>query len=93
MTDPYLSHPVRRLRRDPPADERAELVVEPADDDDADAVAAAVRDLDGDVTARLPSGALRVDLPAAAVDALCDRDDLRRIETANTLGLGLDADP
>jgi len=92
MTDLYLSHPVRRLRREPPADERVDLVVEPADGDAADGVAAAVDDLDGDVTAWLPSGSLRVDLPSTAVDALCDRDDLRRVETANTLGLGLDVD-
>jgi len=89
MTEPYLSHPVRRRRRDPAPDVVADLVVEP-EAGAADAVASAVRDLDGVVRDRLASGALRVDLPEPAIAALCERSDLVRVETANTLGLGLD---
>ena len=84
----YLSHPVRRIRDDPDPDESVGLVVDPADGA-TEAVVDAVRALDGRVEKRLQFGSLWVVLPEVAVASLTERDDVGRIETTNTLGLGL----
>ncbi len=89
--------------RDEPRDgESVALVVEPTaeptdgadgteDTADADdAVAAAVADLGGTVERPLPFGALLVSIPQEGVGSLCARDDIARIETADTLGYGID---
>ncbi|MFB6125779.1 MAG: hypothetical protein ABEJ79_00555 [Halolamina sp.] len=96
----YLSHPVRRLREDPIADDVA-LVVEVADDaareDDPTTLRAAVEAVGGEVAEPLGYGAYRVTLPATAVDELCTRlaeaeERVERVETAATLELALDDD-
>ena len=84
----YVSHPVRRVRDDPNADETVSLVVEPVGED-ADAIESAVAGHGGTVERRLQLGSLKVRVPEPAVSDLCERDDIARIETANTLGLGL----
>lgn len=84
----YVSHPVRRIRDDPDADETVSLVVEPAGED-VEPLERAVADLGGTVERRLQFGSLMVRVRESAVSHLCERDDITRIETANTLGLGL----
>ena len=86
----YRSHPVRRLCEDPLPDESAALVVELADDADAESLWRAVAELGGRVEAE-NRFSYTVSLPQSAVADLCDRDDLlTRVETANTISLGLD---
>ena len=86
----YRSHPVRRLCEDPAPDESVTLVVELADDADAESLTRAVSDLGGRVETE-NRFSHTVSLPQAAVADLCERDDLLlRVETANTISLGLD---
>jgi len=85
--DPYLSHPVRRLREDPVAGETVRLVV---DVTDTEAVRERVRDLDGEVVEALRFADLRVELPHSAVDEFCALDGLDRVETDDVLGLGIE---
>jgi hypothetical protein len=84
----YLSHPVRRIREDPDPDSTVALVIDPAPDDAA-SIARAVESRGGSVERRLRFGSLEVVVPEPAVADLCDRDDVARIETTDTLGLGL----
>lgn len=86
----YLSHPVRRIRADPVAGESVSLVVELADDDGRDALASTVETLDGSVDRNLGFSAHLVTLPETAVDDLCDLGGIERIETADTLSLGIE---
>ncbi|MFB6159914.1 MAG: hypothetical protein ABEJ61_01920 [Haloferacaceae archaeon] len=90
--DPYLSHPVRRIREEPVPDESVALVVELADPADEGAVREAIADLGGRVTDDLRFADLRVELPQPAVDELCDRPGIARVETANAVGLGIHGD-
>ncbi|MFC6824375.1 hypothetical protein [Halopelagius fulvigenes] len=87
----YRSHPVRRMCDDPMPGETASLVVEPDEDSDVDrsAIAAAVADVGGSVADELRFGSFLVTLPEEGVEALCSMDGLARVETANTLGLGI----
>jgi hypothetical protein len=87
--DPYLSHPVRRIRDDPTPGERVGLVVELADGTDPAVVRDAVADLGGRVTGELRFADLRVELPEPAVAAFLDRGGLTRVETTDTVGLGI----
>lgn len=87
----YLSHPVRRMREDPMPDETASLVVE-LDEDAGVArsdVEATVADVGGSVADELRFGSLLVTLPEEGVETLCSTEGLARVETANTLGLGI----
>lgn len=90
MSDLYLSHPVRRIREDPVTGESIPLVVELDDDDRLDKLAATVTDLDGSVERNLGFSAHLVTIPEPAVDDLCDLDSVVRIETAETLSLGVE---
>jgi hypothetical protein len=73
--------------RDPLPDAEAALVVELDDEADVD-VRSVVADLGGDVERLRFSW--RVRLPETAVADLCSVDGLARVETADTLSLGLD---
>ena len=86
----YLSHPVRRIRADPVAGESVSLVVELADDDGRDALTSTVEDLEGSVDRDLGFSAHLVTLPETAVDDLCELEGVERIETADTLSLGIE---
>ncbi|SFR54164.1 hypothetical protein [Halogeometricum limi] len=86
----YLSHPVRRMRDDPFEDETATLVVELADADRSD-LEAALDDVDGAVERELQLGSVLVSMPETSVDAFCETGGLKRVETADTLGLGIDS--
>jgi hypothetical protein len=95
MPDTYVSHPVRRLREDPIADEDVTLVLDVADAETADAaaldrVAAAVREL-GTVDERLQFGSLEVTVPQDRLDDVCSLDGIASIETAQTRSMGGDA--
>jgi DNA-directed RNA polymerase specialized sigma24 family protein len=104
VADPYLSHPVRRIRDDPDADETATLVVdvagaETADDPAVEAVADAVADLGGvEEQERLRLGSLRVTVPQKRVSAVCAVEGIAAVETAAVLSrdagdAGEDVDP
>ena len=85
----YLSHPVRRMRDDPFADQTATLVVEldAAERSDLDAT---LDEVDGAFERELQLGSYLVSMPETRVDAFCEMDGLARVETANTLGLAID---
>ncbi|RDI73128.1 hypothetical protein DWB78_12475 [Halopelagius longus] len=76
---------------DPMPDETASLVVELDEESDVtrSAVADAVSDVGGSVEDELRFGSLLVTLPEEGVERLCSMDGLARVETANTLGLGI----
>ena len=77
------------MREDP--DDRSEtFVVEVADDDEA--LRTVVDDADGAVERELEFDCLLVSVPEAAVDAICDVDEVVRVETAATLEVGIDDD-
>ncbi|WP_224448942.1 hypothetical protein [Haloprofundus salilacus] len=88
----YLSHPVRRMRDDPIDGEETTLVVELGDDADREALEARVREADGTVERDLQFQAVLVTVPESAVASLCDLDGLTRIETGETLSLGVNED-
>lgn len=95
--DPYVSHPVRRIREDPIEGESVALRVTVEDDADPAAVAAAIADL-GTVDERLRFGGLRATVPQESVGAVCEVPGVAAVETANTLamdpdGAGEDVDP
>jgi hypothetical protein len=85
----YLSHPVRRIRDDPTADETVTLRVTAADADDAADLADRIRGF-GTVEQRLRFGGLRVTLPQERVADLCSLDGIESIETANTFTIDPD---
>lgn len=85
----YLSHPVRRMRRDPD-DEIAGLVVELDDDADPSTLQGAVDAAGGEVVRELEFDCWLVGVPEAAVDELCALDGIVRIETDATLEYGVD---
>jgi len=82
----YLSHPVRRMRDDPQADEEVTLLVRAVEDDDVDDLAARLADL-GTVEERLRFATVRVTVPQAAVADVCDLSGIDSVETATTLEL------
>lgn len=88
----YISHPVRRMCDDPMPDETASLVVEPDDDAGANraAIESTLEDVGGSIEEELRFGSFLVTLPEASVETLCSRDGLARVETADTLGLGIE---
>lgn len=88
----YLSHPVRHIRDDPMPGESVSLVVELTGDDRYDTLVATVTDLDGSVDRDLGFSAHLVTLPEPAVEALCALDGIDRIETADTISLGIEPD-
>ena len=90
MAEPYLSHPVRHIRDDPVVDESASLVVELAADEHYDELVATVTDLDGSVDRDLGFSSHLVTLPQTAVADLCTLDFLDRVETADTISLGVE---
>ncbi len=83
----YLSHPVRRMRRDP-GEETAGLVVE--HDTDPVALHEAVDAADGEVVEEMPFDCWLVRVPEVAVDDLCSLPGVVRIETDATLERGVD---
>jgi hypothetical protein len=93
MSDPYLSHPVRRMRDDPIADEPVTLVVT-ATTDDAVALAALSERLEAagaTVTDRLRFGALRVATTEDTVAAIVALDGIESVETGAVTEMGGDA--
>lgn len=88
----YLSHPVRRIREAPDADASVALVAELAPEVDPEEFASTVAELDGSVDEELRYDAWRVTVPQPAVASLCAFDGLVRVETADTLTLGVDAE-
>lgn len=85
----YRSHPVRRVCEDPDPDATARLAVDAAA---PDALADAVGSLDGRIV-REGRFVTVVAVAATRVAALRAVDGLERVETADTLGLGLGLDP
>jgi hypothetical protein len=73
---------------DPMPDESVSLVVEPTDADRS-AVEATLADVGGSFERELRFGAFLVRLPEEGVRTLCSMDGLARVETADTLGLGI----
>jgi hypothetical protein len=88
----YLSHPVRRMRDDPVADEDARLVVELAAESSRSGLDSRVRDLGGSVERDLGFDAYLVVAPESAVERLCRIDGIVRIETASTISYGFERD-
>lgn len=86
----YISHPVRRLREDPIEGESVALVAELTDAADSDAFAAHVTALGG--TAERLRFSWRVTLPQTGIDDLLAFEGLTRVETAETISLGLQDD-
>ncbi len=80
------------MRDDPIDDEEATLVVELGDTSRRDALEASVRELDGSVVRDLRFRAVLVTVPESGVSSLCEFDGLARIETGETLSLGVDED-
>ncbi|MBP1987481.1 hypothetical protein [Halolamina salifodinae] len=85
----YLSHPVRRMRRDP-GPETAGLVVELDPDADPAALQEAVDDAGGEVAAELQFDCWLIRVPEAALDDLCSLPGVVRIETEATLDRSVD---
>lgn len=84
----YLSHPVRRMREEPLAGEEVGLVVEL--DAGPGRLRETVEALGGSVEEELGYDCWHVTVPETAVDDLCDLPGVERIETAETISLGLD---
>ncbi|MGM0606690.1 MAG: hypothetical protein ACQETB_13600 [Halobacteriota archaeon] len=91
VEEPYLSHPVRRLREDPIDGESVALVVE-LGALDSDRFAEQVQALDGAVERKLVFDAYLLELPQTALDSLCSLDGIVRIETAATIATTPDID-
>ncbi|WP_363464262.1 hypothetical protein [Halogeometricum borinquense] len=85
----YLSHPVRRMRKQPFEDETATLVVELDEAEQSD-LDAALDAADGSLERELQLGSLLVTMPETSVDGFCSMEGLARVETADTLGLAID---
>lgn len=93
----YLSHPVRRMRDEPRADETVTLLVRAVDEDAVEALATRLAD-HGTVEDRLRFGTVKVTVPQVAVAAVCELSGIETVETANTLaldgtGAGEDVEP
>ena len=86
MVEPYLSHPVRRLRTDPTPDDSVSLVVE-LDSLSPASLESHADDCDGTVERELGFDAHLVTLPELQVDTFCEVDGVVRIETADTIGI------
>lgn len=82
----YLSHPVRRVRDNPPSDDSVSLVVE-LDDVEPDTLTATVTELSGTVDCELQFDWYLTELPETAVGELCGLDGIARIETTETLSV------
>jgi len=87
----YLSHPVRRIREDPLPGESIGLVVELEDGADPVTFEERVTEVGGTVDERLRFS-WRVTVPQERLDDLLSASDLERVETANTISLGLERD-
>jgi len=87
----YLSHPVRRIREDPVAGESIGLVVELEPDADPSAFEERVSEAGGTVDEKLRFS-WRVTVPQESLDDLLSASGLERVETANTISLGLERD-
>lgn len=85
----YLSHPVRRMRRDPGA-ATAGLVVELDAGTEASILRGTVEGAGGEVVRDLGFDCWLVRLPEAAVDDLCSLDGVVRVETDATLERSVD---
>ena len=83
----YVSRAVRSIRDDPIDGESVGLVLEPDDETDPDAVAAAARAADATVKRRLQFGELEVRVPHQQVDDVCAIDGLAAVETTNAIGI------
>ena len=81
----YLSHPVRRIRDD--SDDGSVALVVELGGGDPETLAATVTELSGTVERELEFDCYLVDLPEMAVDALCELDEITRIETADTIAV------
>ncbi|MFC4451749.1 hypothetical protein [Halorussus aquaticus] len=82
----YLSHTVRSLRRDPIPGETVRLVLSVAEDASAEAVAASVESLGGELVRELQFGRLLVEVEQSDIDAVCSFDAVTRVETDAVLG-------
>lgn len=87
----YLSHPVRRISEDPIPGESVGLVVELEDCADPATFEERVTAVGGTVDEKLRFS-WRVTVPQAKLDDLLSASDLERVETANTISLGLERD-
>jgi hypothetical protein len=87
----YLSHPVRRMRDSPTADEDVALAITVTDESAVEEVAVAVGRAGGTVEDRLRFGTLRVVAPQDCLDDICAVDGIDSVETTNTLSIGGDA--
>jgi hypothetical protein len=87
----YLSHPVRRIREEPLPDESITLVVELEADADPETFQERVTEIGGTVDEDLRFS-WRVTVPQTALDDLLSVSGLERVETANTISLGLERD-
>lgn len=81
----YLSHPVRRMRRDPIAGETATLVITLSEEGTPQTITETVADHDGSVERELQFADLAVQVPETAVASVCELPGIERIETTNTL--------
>ncbi len=86
----YLSHPVRRMRKDPIEGEAVVLIVT-AEDGQRDALEAAIEGLDANVTDRLQFGALRVETEQQRIDEICELSGIDSLKTEDAVGIGGDA--
>jgi len=82
----YLSHPVRRIRDKPTADESIRLVVE-LDDIDSEELSTTVSALSGTIERELQFDCYLIEIPEMAVENLCELVGLTRIETADTIAV------
>lgn len=87
----YLSHPVRRMRDDP-SEEPVSLVVELDADAEVEPLREVVADAGGRVDRDLGFDCWLVTVPEMGIEAVCALDGAVRVETAETLALGVDDD-
>lgn len=87
----YLSHPVRRMRDDP-GDGEVALVVELETAEAKNALRDVVDDAGGAVEEDLGFDCFQIRVPERAIAALCEIEDVVRLETTATLELGVDDD-
>lgn len=89
----YLSHPVRRMRKNPQEGEAVTLIVETEDGDDQpiSAVADAVESVGGTVEKERPFGALQILIHQEDIDDLCSVEGVSALKTDNAIGFTGDA--